>query len=111
MSPRFLNACFALRALLPSTLLGADEEAGEFLRIRHDAYGQPAALQVATKSYVPQADHADGLRIDLIGAVHVGETAYYADLNDRFREYDVVLYELIAAKETPVQAGNIWSCS
>ena len=29
-------------------------------------------------------------------AIHIGDPAYYAELNERFRDYDVLLYELIA---------------
>lgn len=36
-----------------------------------------------------------GQSLDLISAVHVGDAAYYQDLNTRFRAYDAVLYELI----------------
>lgn len=106
MSQHFRNTCFAWLALLPCAVFGADHEAGEFLRIQHGTHGQPEALQVATKSYVPQDKSANGLRVDLIGAVHVGEAAYYADLNDRFREYDVVLYELIAPLDNPVPRND-----
>ncbi len=37
--------------------------------------------------------------MDLIGAVHVGTKQYYSDLNQRFRNYDSVLYELVADPE------------
>ncbi|MCB1211880.1 MAG: hypothetical protein KDK97_21345 [Verrucomicrobiales bacterium] len=38
---------------------------------------------------------ADGTTVDLIGAVHVADKTYYAELNNRFKNYDVVLYELV----------------
>lgn len=45
--------------------------------------------------------------IDLISAVHIGDEAYYARLNDRFDKYDVVLYELVAPKgQRPAQRRN-----
>lgn len=102
MKHTFRNTGFAWLALLPCAVFAADDEAGVFLRIQRNLHGQPSTLQVATKSYVPQDRSAGGLRVDLIAAVHVGEAAYYADLNDRFREYDVVLYELIAPEANPV---------
>jgi hypothetical protein len=37
-----------------------------------------------------------GYTVDLIGAVHVGSQAYYQKLNQEFKKYDCVLYELIA---------------
>jgi len=42
----------------------------------------------------------------LIGAVHVGEKAYYKDLNKRFADYEVVLYELVAPEGTRVPKGG-----
>ncbi len=43
--------------------------------------------------------HIKGATIDLIGAVHVGTKQYYSELNNRFRNYDAVLYELVADPE------------
>lgn len=96
MSPRCISRCCALLALLSGLVCAADNHASEFLRMQKDAHGKPASLQVATRSYVPQDEPASGLRVDLIAAVHIGEAAYYAGLNDRFQAYDAVLYELIA---------------
>jgi len=36
------------------------------------------------------------LSVDLVGAVHIGDSAYYAQLNELFKSYDVILYELVA---------------
>ena len=38
----------------------------------------------------------ENLEVDLVGAIHVGDKAYYEELNKRFKDYDVVLYELVA---------------
>lgn len=43
-----------------------------------------------------------GEEVDLVGAVHVADAAYYADLNERFKNYEAVLYELVGKPE----AGN-----
>ncbi|MFT3786472.1 MAG: hypothetical protein QM770_09940 [Tepidisphaeraceae bacterium] len=39
-----------------------------------------------------------GATVDLIGAVHVGDPAYFAELNRTFKDYDVVLYEMVKPK-------------
>lgn len=65
-----------------------------FARIDLDDDGNPRALQVAIVSYSPSG--GDGPLVDLIGAVHVGDTGYYAELNARFRAYDALLYEMVA---------------
>jgi hypothetical protein len=39
--------------------------------------------------------HPSGVMVALIGAVHIGDKAYYDRLNERFTSYDAVLYEMI----------------
>ena len=73
----------------------ADSKAPEFVRVDVDENDHPRALQVSISTYVP-ADDAGLIEVDLVGAIHIGDPAYYAELNERFRGYDVVLYELIA---------------
>ncbi len=73
----------------------AQDKAPEFARVDHDADQRPRALQMSIASYVP-AGGDSLLQVDLVGAIHIGDPAYYAELNERFRDYDVLLYELIA---------------
>ena len=73
----------------------AQDKAPEFARIDHDADKRPRALQMSIASYVRAAGNSL-LRVDLVGAIHIGDARYYAELNERFRDYDVLLYELIA---------------
>ncbi len=40
--------------------------------------------------------------VDLIGAVHVGDAAYYAELNERFKNYDVVLFEMVMPENSEI---------
>ena len=37
--------------------------------------------------------------VDLIGAVHIGDEAYYETLNKQFKQYDAMLFELVAPPE------------
>ncbi len=48
-------------------------------------------LQVALASYI----NANGVQVDLVSAIHVGDATYYQDLNERFKHYDAVLYEMV----------------
>ena len=73
----------------------AQDKAPEFARVDHDADKRPRALQMSIASYVPAAGDSL-LRVDLVGAIHIGDPLYYAELNERFRDYDVLLYELVA---------------
>lgn len=77
----------------------------EFLRISRDASKQPLALQTAIASYQGTAGGKQVI-VDLIGAVHIGDKKYYDDLNEAFATYDVVLYELVAARDTKPVAGE-----
>ena len=40
-------------------------------------------------------EDAKGRRVDLIGAVHIGDTRYYKLLQKQFTTYDALLYELV----------------
>jgi hypothetical protein len=73
-----------------------------FIRVDTDEEGKPRALQTAVATYEIESGAFKGAKVDLVGAVHVGERAYYQDLNRRFKDYDAVLYELVAeADERP----------
>lgn len=54
------------------------------------------SLQTGLASYISP----DGVVVDLVGAVHIADKAYFNELNARFRTYDAVLYELVGR---PVQ--------
>lgn len=65
-----------------------------FIRTARDAQGQPASMQVSISRYA-----GPGYTVDLVAAVHVGEKSYYQALNQAFKAYDAVLFELIADPE------------
>ncbi len=81
-----VHSFFLTFALLSYTAAYAQETTEtEFVRISVDDQGQPLALQLAIVSYVPR--HGDSkVRVDLVGAIHIGDTEYYEDLNDRFKD-------------------------
>ncbi|XZE19507.1 hypothetical protein SH449x_004828 [Pirellulaceae bacterium SH449] len=70
----------------------------QFLRVDREGE-EPRALQVAIARYEVQEGPHKGAIIDLVGAVHVGTKQYYSELNNRFRTYEAVLYELVADPE------------
>ena len=65
----------------------------DFIRFMEDE--EKGKLEAAIIRYV----HSDGQSVDLIGAVHVGDTAYYDALNKRFESYDALLYEMVGNPE------------
>jgi len=78
-------------------------EKTKFLRVTNDDNGNPLAMQTAITRYRPAKGE---LVVDLIGAVHIGEGDYYQQLNNQFKHYDVVLYELVAPQGTRVPRGG-----
>lgn len=80
-------------ALLMAGVSAADgpsaTEPTDFIRFVEAESGD--SLQTALVRY--QRD--DGVQVDLVGAVHVADRAYFDELNRRFTAYDAVLYELI----------------
>ncbi len=75
----------------------------QFVRITRDQRKVPQSLET---SIVPFQATDGGLQVDLIGAVHVGDREYYQKLNQQFRQYDAVLYELVAPEGTRIPAGG-----
>jgi len=63
------------------------------------------ALQVSIVRYKPRVEGDQ--YVDLVGAVHVGDKQYYQDLNQLFKTYDAVLYELIAPEDTYIPKGGV----
>jgi len=43
-----------------------------------------------------------GVTVDLIGAIHIGDKAYFQKLDNSFKKYDALLYEMVARRMKPV---------
>ena len=96
MAPMLAMACLAV----------AEEPTSDkdWMRVHQDKEEKPLSLQTAIGRY-EGAGPKGSVVVDLVGAVHVGDKSYYRELNKRFRDYDVVLYELVAAPETRIERG------
>ncbi len=64
----------------------------DFIRVDEDAGA--ARLQTAVTRY-----EKDGARVDLIGAIHIADEAYFKALNERFVGHDAVLFEMVGGDE------------
>lgn len=84
-----------LQAVSDESLLTTEPE---FVRISNDETGEPQALQVSIVRYA-SADGLDNFYVDLVSAVHIGDKSYYQQLNQRFQDYDAVLFELVIPEE------------
>jgi len=87
--------CFALPALAEAP------KSTDFIRVDEDA--KAARLQTAVTRY-----EKDGVSVDLIGAVHIADAAYYKGLAKRFEDYQSVLYEMVGGQNAnlPKDAGE-----
>jgi hypothetical protein len=87
------------------TLVGGvraeEKEAAEHMRFVEDDDGA-ARLEVV----VVKMEGPGGVLVDLVGAVHVAEAVYLEALNERFKGYDAVLYELVGSPEKGKPLGN-----
>lgn len=77
-----------------------------FLRIRRNAKRKPVAFESSVTRYVAVDQDGKPVYVDLIGVVHIGETEYYETLNETFKNYDGVLFELIAPEGTVIPKGG-----
>lgn len=77
----------ALLAL--SALSAAEEPKTNFIRFVEEETSD--SLQTAVASY----ESPQKVRVDLVGAIHIADKAYFDGLNTRFKGYDAVLYELV----------------
>ncbi|MBQ9812992.1 MAG: hypothetical protein IJM54_06730 [Thermoguttaceae bacterium] len=67
----------------------------------------PVALQTSivrhSGSYVGKDGQARDVSVDLVGAIHLAEPEYYDALNEEFRNYETVVFELVAPKGSDVK--------
>ncbi|MBL68126.1 MAG: hypothetical protein CMO74_06695 [Verrucomicrobiales bacterium] len=82
-------------AFLAASLLAAPAKKAEGLAnwLRFKEAPRVDELQVAIGHF---KHPKTGVTVDLVGAIHIGDRTYYRDLNKRFKEYDSVLFELVA---------------
>jgi hypothetical protein len=84
----------------------APTAAPRFIRVSRDANGSLKSLDTAIATYKLKRPDKPEVVVDLIGAVHIGEKQYYDKLDELFKEYDVLLYELVAPRGTKIPASG-----
>jgi hypothetical protein len=93
----------SLLAAKPALSDGTREKSGRYVRLQSDQQQQPVALETAVVRF---QDTSRGVTVDLIGAIHIADKAYYEALNRRFQTYDAVLYELVAREGANVPSAG-----
>jgi len=77
-----------------------------YIRIDRDDNKQPVALQTALVKFKAVRGPNRKAQVDLIGAIHIADADYYAKLNEIFKQYDVVLFELVAPEGVKIERGH-----
>ena len=93
----------ALRFLILLTTglasFGATCLAADFIRVRDTATS--SILETAVFTY-----EKNGVKVDLIGAIHLADRSYYEMLNTYFKSFDVVLFEMIGGENLGAKKIN-----
>ncbi len=77
-------------------ILAIAAQAGDFIRVDED--DSAARLQTAITRFEKK-----GTFVELIGAVHIADKAYYETLTTRFASYDALLFEMIGGEKYAAQ--------
>jgi hypothetical protein len=70
----------------------------DYIRFAEDS--RSARLETAIRSFTLPS----GQKVDLVGTVHIADPGYYQQLNERFKAYDAVLFELVGDPRALTQA-------
>jgi hypothetical protein len=94
--------------LFPAILVAGDAKKdyvlADFMRvIKPEGKKTPTSYETAIAKFTDEKNNAE---IDLIGAIHIGDKDYYAALNKIFKQYDAVLYELVAEENSKPSAAS-----
>lgn len=73
--------------------LAAEKEVVETDFIRIDEDEAAARLQTGITRY-----EKEGVTVDLLGAIHIGDQGYFEELNERFEDYEVLLFEMVGGE-------------
>ena len=76
------------------------EKPSDFLRFVENEDG--AQLRTSIVTY----KRDDGVRVHLVGALHIAEKSYFKDLQKTFKDYDALLYELVGDRPPPPGARS-----
>lgn len=90
-----IRMSWARKVAVVAGMLAATGEgslAGDFIRIRED--DEATRLQTAYFGY-----EKDGVRVDLIGAIHIADKRYYHFLNKSFEDYESLLFEMVGGEK------------
>jgi hypothetical protein len=81
------------------------ENFSDYIRVsKQDGKLHPTSIETPIVKFV---DKKKGLEVVLIGAIHIGDKEYYVALNDEFKKYDAVLFELVVMNDAKGKDNNL----
>lgn len=84
----------------------AEAAESPYMRVRRGDNKTAEALETSILRFVREEPGKPAVEVDLVGVIHIGEREYYEELNKRFKDYEAVLYELVAPEGTRVPKGG-----
>ena len=70
--------------------------------------GAPVAMETSIVSFAGKYQDGEGVerdvQVDLVGAIHIAEKSYYDALNEIFKGYDVVVFEMVSDSDGPYES-------
>ncbi len=100
----FLTSLLSISAFADEEKTSVSTEDAKYLRFSET--DSQALLETASVKYT----HPDGTTVELIGAVHIADKPYYNTLNDQFKQYDALLYEMVGGDpENPPSKEDLQS--
>lgn len=104
-----MRNCLSLGSMVVLLLVSAAraEEASETdSEPQHLRFVEEEDSSARLETVVLKMAGPNGVTVDLVGAVHVADATYFDGLNQRFKTYDAVLYELVGSPEKGNPLGN-----
>jgi hypothetical protein len=95
---------FLLPVILVANDAKKDRSLANYIRVsKPEGKRAPVSYDTAIAQF---ADAKNNVQVDLIGAIHIGDKEYYLELNEIFKRYDAVLYELVAEENAKPSSGG-----
>jgi hypothetical protein len=83
----------------------AAEKFSDYIRVsKQEGKLHPTSLDTPIVKFV---DKKKGLEVVLVGAIHIADKKYYDELNNEFKKYDAVLFELVVNKDAKDKDNNV----
>lgn len=76
----------------------------KYIAVHESADGSTLSLQVSSRRFKPASDQ--GPIIQLVGVVHIGDLAYYQQLQTHLKDFDLVLFEGVKPGAAAVAIDN-----